>query len=320
MTHWRDPTVVTAENFALVKLMHVLGGVYIWEFVSNLGFEYSIITGKRKFTWTFPLYWGCRWCPLFAIIFEFIGFDVSSEIDCQAWVISAFTFAYLSFAFASALIVLRVIAFWDRNKIAVALASVSWLANIGFYAYSAATSVAVWNGNSCTVLRTEHGKIAIFSTLASDLVLLVLMIAGLLRWKNARRIYGIWWFLCTQGFVWVLLVTLAEVPPMVFVLLDLNDPLNLMFQIVALVIVSVGASRLYRGLVDHPALGYDLNEDDRNGSPEELSSVNTASLKKDCLTQGAHITGGPMIIPNGQSFMVVDFEVAKRKDDNDNIV
>ena len=31
------------------------------------------------------LYWGCRWCPLFAIIFEFIGFDVSSKIDCQVW-------------------------------------------------------------------------------------------------------------------------------------------------------------------------------------------------------------------------------------------
>jgi len=90
MTHWRDPAVVAAENFALIKLMHVLGGVYIWEFVSNFGFEYSIITGKRKLTWTFPLYLGCRWCPLFAIMFQFLGLDVESKIDCQAWVISTF--------------------------------------------------------------------------------------------------------------------------------------------------------------------------------------------------------------------------------------
>lgn len=26
-----------------------------WEFFSNLGYEYSIITRKRKFTWTFPV-------------------------------------------------------------------------------------------------------------------------------------------------------------------------------------------------------------------------------------------------------------------------
>jgi len=87
------------------------------------------------------------------------------------------------------------------------------------------------------------------------------------------------------------------------------------------IIVSVGASRLYRGLVDHPAFGHDSDkEDDRNGYPEELPSVNTASSQKDRLSEGAHVTGGSMIIPNGQSFVVVDFEVAKMKDDNDNTV
>lgn len=230
-------------------------------------------------------------------------------------------FGYLSFVFASALIVLRVIALWDRNKIAVALASVSWLANIGCYTYSAATSKAVWNGNSCTVLGTEHGKIAIFSTLISDLVLLVLVLAGLLRWKSARRRCGMWWFMCTQGFVWVFLVTLAEIPPTVFIILDLNDPLNLMFQVVALVIMTVGASRLYRGLVDHPAFGHDSDkEGDQSGSPEELPSVATASSKKDPLTEGAHVKGSSTIIPNGQSLVVVDFEVAMMKDENDNTV
>ncbi|KAH9985803.1 hypothetical protein BJV74DRAFT_550991 [Russula compacta] len=239
---------------ALIKLIHVLGGIYIWEFFSNLGFEYSVITGKRKFTWTFPLYLGCRWCPLFAIIFEFIGFDVSREIDCQAWVITTFMFAYLSFVFASALIVLRVVALWDRNRIVVTIASTTWLANAIACIYCAATSSAVWSGEFCTAVRTEHSKIGVFSTFVSDLVLLVLMLAGLHRWKDAREGFGIWWFLRTQGLVWVLLVTLAEVPPTVFIILDLNDPLNLMFQALALIIMSVGASRIYRGLVDHPAL------------------------------------------------------------------
>jgi hypothetical protein len=26
-----------------------------WEFFSNLGYDYSLLTGKRKFTWTFPV-------------------------------------------------------------------------------------------------------------------------------------------------------------------------------------------------------------------------------------------------------------------------
>ena len=74
-----------------------------WEFISNLDYEYSVITGKRKFTWTFPaclfsfnldhrirrltgrlqLYVGCRWCPLFAIISQILGFDTSNKINCH---------------------------------------------------------------------------------------------------------------------------------------------------------------------------------------------------------------------------------------------
>ncbi|KAH9045970.1 hypothetical protein EDB84DRAFT_761082 [Lactarius hengduanensis] len=52
--NWHDPARVLADLVALIKLNHFLGGVYIWEFVLNLDFEYSILMGKRKVTWTSP--------------------------------------------------------------------------------------------------------------------------------------------------------------------------------------------------------------------------------------------------------------------------
>ncbi|KAH9036730.1 hypothetical protein EDB83DRAFT_2414187 [Lactarius deliciosus] len=64
-----------------MRVVHVIGGIYIS--VLYLGFEYSVITKKRKFTWPFLLYLGCRWCPLFSIMFQFLGLDVSHKIDCQ---------------------------------------------------------------------------------------------------------------------------------------------------------------------------------------------------------------------------------------------
>jgi len=250
MTTWHDPAIVIADNVALVKFIHVLGGIYLWEFISNVGFEYSVISGKRKFTWTFLLYLGCRLCPLLAIATQFLGFDLYHKIDCQTWVIAAFMFGYLSFIFASSLIVLRVVALWDRKRNVIALASAFWLANIGSYIYCAVTSRAVWDedAESCGARHTEHNRIAVFTTLMLDLVLLTLMLLGLLRWKNGRQRSGIWWYLYTQGLVWVLIVTLAEVPPTVFIILNLNDPLNLTFQTLALVIMTIGASRMYRGL------------------------------------------------------------------------
>ncbi|KAH9032844.1 hypothetical protein EDB85DRAFT_1162531 [Lactarius pseudohatsudake] len=46
-------------------------------------------------------------------------------------------------------------------------------------------------------------------------------------------------------------VVLAGAPTTVFVLLNLNDPMNLMFQVPALITMTIGASRVYRGLSDY---------------------------------------------------------------------
>jgi len=50
MTNWRDPAREVATMFAFIKLTHVMAGLYLWEFVLNLGYDYSIIMGTRKLT------------------------------------------------------------------------------------------------------------------------------------------------------------------------------------------------------------------------------------------------------------------------------
>ncbi|KAH9979050.1 hypothetical protein BGW80DRAFT_713106 [Lactifluus volemus] len=311
MTDWHDPALVATESFALVKLMHVLGGIYIWELLYNIDLEYSVITRKRRFTWAFPLYLGCRWCPLFAIVSQFLGFDTSNIIDCQAWVVATFMFGYFSFAFSSALIVLRVVALWDRNKVTTTLASVCWLATFVSYIYSGATARAIWDGDSCIVVNAEHTKIAVFSTFISDIALLFLMLIGLLRWKNCQRC-GVWWFMCTQGSIWIVLLTLAEVPPVVLIILNLNDPLNLMFQVLALIIMAIGASRIYRGLTDHPALNrYSAKEVANIEWSKDLASKPIASHRY-CLTEGTYSAGDT--VTNTALFMTLESEVEKFED------
>ncbi|KAI9429303.1 hypothetical protein H4582DRAFT_2031065, partial [Lactarius indigo] len=53
------------------------------------------------------------------------------------------------------------------------------------------------------------------------------MLTGLLRWENARQKGGIWWLLYTQGLAWIIIVAVAEVPIVVSILLNLNNPMNL---------------------------------------------------------------------------------------------
>lgn len=249
---WHNTVRVIVDYIVLIKLIHVLGGVYIWEFVLNLDFEYSILTGKRKLTWASPIYLGCRWSSLSLVVIQLLGLDTSSKINCQGLVVFTFIFAYLILISASALIALRVAALWEHNRIVIVVAFASWFANIAVYVYSTVTARGSWTGIECVIQNTFHNNISIFSTLATDSILLTLMLIGLFRWKEALPSGGIFQLMYAQGLAWVLVVVFAEVPPAVFTALDLNDPMNLIFQALGLIITSLGASRLYRGLADYP--------------------------------------------------------------------
>ncbi|KAI9436252.1 hypothetical protein H4582DRAFT_464412 [Lactarius indigo] len=251
MTDWKSPSIVTAEYHALIKLFHVLAGIIIWELVVNMGFEYSVLTGKRKFRSSFLIYLGARWFPLFSTISILAVVDSANPINCKAFVISDFLFSYLSLISASALIVLRIAAIWRLNKIAISISSIAWLVHAGFLTYSVVVLRATWVEGVCEITNTSETRTNIPVTFVTDLVLLGLMLIGLLRRENAHQRGGIWLLLYTQGLVWMIIVVVAEALVTVFVLLNLNDPMNLMFQDPALITTTICASRMYRGLADY---------------------------------------------------------------------
>ncbi|KAI9428627.1 hypothetical protein H4582DRAFT_2162710 [Lactarius indigo] len=276
--NWHDPARVLADLVVLIKLTHFMGGVYIWEFVLNLDFEYSILMGKRKLTWTSPLYLGCRWSSLSLITVQFLGFDTSHKINCQAVTVMTFVSAYLTLLFASALIALRITALWEHNKSVIAIAFTSWLSNFVIYVYSTVKSRGGWTGSH--FLHTCYG-----------LLFLTLLLVGLLRWKV--RSGGIFQFMYAQGLAWVLVVALAEIPPAVFIALELNDPFNMMFQVVGLSMMSIGASRTYRGLVDYPFSNRPTFETAAtNQLREPQSSPFGFSKQQNYLGEGTQSAGG----------------------------
>ncbi|KAI0295832.1 hypothetical protein B0F90DRAFT_1748744, partial [Multifurca ochricompacta] len=219
MTNFHDPAVEQADGCAIhflqplygcltrfypfavafVKLLHVMGGIYIWEYFTTFGFEWQIVTGRRRYRWTILLYSGCRLSALVAVIVIFIGFNVTSPIDCKAWLICVFFFAYLAFIFASALIVLRIIAIWEKNRIATGIAVAAWLLNIAFYIHSIATAESVWSPTtqSCVVLHSRRSMANIIVTLIEDIILLILMLMGLRRYGEAGM-FGLWRLLYNQ--------------------------------------------------------------------------------------------------------------------------
>ncbi|KAH9036718.1 hypothetical protein EDB83DRAFT_2677898 [Lactarius deliciosus] len=298
MTNFQDPMVVRADGCGSYLRLPLFRGLSFplqwlssrWEFFTSLWFEWQIITGRRSYRWSIWLYSGCRLSALFAIITIFVGFNVTTPINCRVWLVFVFFFAYSAFVFASALIVLRIVAIWERNWLVCTIAIAAWLVNIAFYIRNMTWSGAQ-NNQQCLVIKTDRNLTTIVVTLAEDLVLLILMLTGLRRYGDVGM-YGLWRFLHRQGLLWLVLVTVAEIPTTVFIILNLNDYFNLMFQTPELIMMAVGASRIYRSLADYSSMT-DFNWEDERFWTFHGAALTTNPPTVDGIQLSQHVVGEP---------------------------
>ncbi|KAH9981977.1 hypothetical protein BJV74DRAFT_59566 [Russula compacta] len=137
MVDFRDSAVVTQLAFAVVKLWHTLAGLYIWEFVTTLDYEWSVIRGHRPYRWSIWVYSAARAATLMAVILSLVALDISPPYNCQVLVTLEFTSGYVAIAASSLLIVLRIIAIWNRNRVVVVIALVTWAANFSIIIHGA---------------------------------------------------------------------------------------------------------------------------------------------------------------------------------------
>ncbi|KAI9434965.1 hypothetical protein H4582DRAFT_2080274 [Lactarius indigo] len=204
MPNWHDPALLLRENLVITKLYHAIASLYIWETVFTAGFELNALRGKQPYGWTI-------------------------------WALS-----YASWAFASLIIVLRITAIWNRNTIVSSIALFMWLAGLGVSIRTLTMIESTYDPvvDTCVVLRTHILISAAATILAADVTLLVVMLIGLLRHAQ-RSSAGIWHLLYKQCIVWMILAAVAEIPPVVFLILNLNDVWNQMFLGVGITILSV---------------------------------------------------------------------------------
>ena len=54
-----------------------------WEFFTTLEFEWEVFTGRRPWKWSFAVYLLARMLAFTSIILNFIGFNVTTEFNCN---------------------------------------------------------------------------------------------------------------------------------------------------------------------------------------------------------------------------------------------
>jgi len=145
----------------------------------------------------------------------------------------------------------------------------------------------------CQELNSQSSKPNIIVLFITDVVLLLIVLVGLFRLRSQGHITcGIGRLLWKQGVLWLILATLAEVLPMVFIILDLNGPFNLMFQLPSVETLTIAATRMYRSLSDFASSTTDIASDNlpKGGTKVSLKWSVAVPVDRTRVTTGMDIT------------------------------
>ncbi|KAH9984717.1 hypothetical protein BJV77DRAFT_952471, partial [Russula vinacea] len=227
-----------------------------WEFFTTLDYEWDVIRGNRPYRWTIWVYSVARVATIMAVILNMIGFDTTTPINCQAWVTSEVFFAYLALVTSALLIVLRVLAIWNRQKVIFVIVTAIWLIDIGFLVNGKYLLQirSEWSpeANTCVLPNLETTRPNIIASLVTDVLLLVIMLVGLLRARIGAGAFGLGRILWKQGLVWLLLATIAELPPSLGRIHNqlLTPSSTQIIQTPSMIVVTIAATRMYRSLIN----------------------------------------------------------------------
>ncbi|KAH8103618.1 hypothetical protein BXZ70DRAFT_1006003 [Cristinia sonorae] len=244
MTNWRSPEVLGHEATAFLGLHHALVGVYCWDFVISLDFDWSVITRKRELKWPLIPYFLGRYFSLFALIGLLVALDATG-IDC----VPLFTFVHFamhaSLGIANINLAVRTMAFWNTHR-AVVFSLVAFI--LGQWALIFTTIPGHAESHleaGCSIIPQETKLLSVlfFYSAAFDAVMFTLS-AWRLYVRKKRT--GIVQLLFVERLSSYLIATVFNFVPAVFMTLNLNPVMNIMVDFPAVIASTILASQLIR--------------------------------------------------------------------------
>lgn len=275
-----------------LKMQHALCGVYFWEFVISLDFEWSFITGKKKLNWPMIPYFGGRYIALFTLIGLLVSLDVTTEVDCQA------LYTFLAFggqamiAFASANLAIRTMAIWSQSPYIVVPLCIL-IAGHWAIVMQGVVVKAFWDpsqGCVATATKTSVLTATFVYSICIDSIVFLLSAWKLAMPKHKRSQLVDLMF--KDGLGYFLLASVANIPAAVFISLALNPVMNIMFNVPAALMSTILASRAVRRLsnfsTSSPAV-YITTQNAVGRSNEAASNANISFAAGRARAQGVHV-------------------------------
>ncbi|KAJ3490657.1 hypothetical protein NLI96_g1284 [Meripilus lineatus] len=264
---WHSPEELQRDAAIFLKLIHVLAGLYYWEFVTSLGFEWKFISGKKKFHWPMIFYFGARYCMLASLTGLYVHHRTwclslkltcanglpsppHSKINCRALYTWSGITGQSTAGFVSLILGVRTLVIWQMR----------WWVVVPFVAASLAQWAVVLRGGVFTGSWVDgSGCVFAASDLKAQIVTVVYSMAfdfciiamatfkltyGRQRRSKATNI------LFKDGLIYYIFAFLGNVPAVVMMSLNLNPIFNVMLNVPAAVVFTTAACRAVRHLAN----------------------------------------------------------------------
>ncbi|KAI0049953.1 hypothetical protein FA95DRAFT_1603958 [Auriscalpium vulgare] len=259
MPYQKDFVANSTVDQIFLRLVNVLTGLVLWEIFSTCDYEIDALLGRRPYRWTFWIYFSCRASMVVSLVVLAVSQDFRVATNCTAWHASVYALTYLSLGLASSLILLRVIAVWQRNMFVSTTSFLIWLASIVLNIRYVVILRSVYTPQVGGCLPRSNPTTNAIGIIASDITLLIIMIVGVLKHRAGEPLirWGVrdlWELVWQQGIVWLTVAAIVEVPALVIINLNTKDHWYLIFELITLPTLCISATRMHRTLVEYMPL------------------------------------------------------------------
>ncbi|KAF9528693.1 hypothetical protein CPB83DRAFT_906705 [Crepidotus variabilis] len=258
MVDWKSSKELTRDAQIFDKFLHILFGLIVWEYLISLDFEWEFISGKRKFRWPMIFYFLGRYAQILAMIGSAASFDSPTELQCQPLFRFVFFWGFGAIVFSSVNLAIRTIALWENNLYVISAVA---LASSGQFALVILIVIAIrgtWNPTiGCMLSGGESYTTALFIyTMCFNGAVLVLTTVKLMKMNvnaHSNQMLGqskLTHIIFADGLIFFIIALLADVIVVVFIALNLNPTMKIVFQVPSSIVSTIVACRAVRRLMN----------------------------------------------------------------------
>ncbi|THV07406.1 hypothetical protein K435DRAFT_848348 [Dendrothele bispora CBS 962.96] len=275
MVNWNSPEELVHDSDVFTKFMHVLLGLYAWEWATSLPFDFSVLTGRRGFKWPMTFYFLNRYCLLAALVGIIVSMNVQSEIDCQSLYMFNQIMGNFAIGLSSINLSIRTIAVWKSHYFViiplVALILGHWVLLLRTVVLVKANWVDALS--TCQVTGNDPKLITAVYIYSMIFDFIVMCLTGIKLGFGTRQKSELVKMLYLDGLMYFLIAFTANLVAVVFSVLNLNPVMSIIADVPATVIATIAACRVVRRLNSFVnSQGVDLYTPHSGARPGQVTS------------------------------------------------